>query len=116
MLLYDLRVAGVGQEKTVRVSTVMTSTNVLVTGPVWEPISVGVRPAGTVAHVRSPTAGDFGVVSRVSKRQDAVGATRGRHVCRELPPIPVSAPATRGSSTNASHLESPVVAHRRYRC
>ena len=43
---------------TVLASTVMTSINVQVTGPVWEPISVDVRPVGTVGRVLSPTARD----------------------------------------------------------
>ena len=43
---------------TVLASTAMTSISVQVTGPVWEPISVVVRPVGTVVPVRSPTVRD----------------------------------------------------------
>ena len=80
----------------------MMSISVQVTGPVWEPISVGVRQAGTVGHVRSPIARDSGLVSRASRRQDAGGATWARHVYRAMPHIVVLAPVTGGSSTHAS--------------
>ena len=65
-----------------------------------------------VAHVRSTTAGDSGTVLHASRRQDAAGATWVRHVYRAMALIPVPAPATRGSSTNASQL---VGVHGRYR-
>jgi len=54
---------GAGLTMTVLSSTAMTSVSVQVTGPVWEPISVDVRPVGTVGRALSPTVRDCLAVS-----------------------------------------------------